>query len=67
MHKLSIPLPDGSCTEIAQLSVNEGKKMLGVWSSPTGLDTKHLQEVILNKTSKWVGKLKNAQLPTCLA
>ncbi len=67
MHKLSIPLPDGSRTEIAQLSVNEGKKMLGVWSSPTGSDTKHLQEVILNKTSKWVGKLKNAQLPTHLA
>jgi hypothetical protein len=67
MHKLSIPLPDGSRTEIAQLSVNEGKKMLGVWSSPTGSDTKQLQEVILNKTSKWVGKLKNAQLPTCLA
>jgi hypothetical protein len=66
-HKLSIPLPGGNRTEITQLLVNEGRKMLGVWSSPTGSDTKHLQEVIFGKTSKWVGKLKNAQLPTHLA
>jgi hypothetical protein len=42
----------------------EGRKMLGVWSSPTGLDTKHLQEVVLGKTSKWVGRLKNVHLST---
>jgi hypothetical protein len=35
-HKLTILLPGGDCTEIAQLLVMEGKKMLGVWSSPTG-------------------------------
>ena len=34
--RLSIPLPDGSRTEITQLSVDEEKKMLGVWSSPKG-------------------------------
>ncbi len=41
-HKLTILLPGGECTEIVQLSVTERKKMLGVWSSPTGSDTKHL-------------------------
>jgi hypothetical protein len=41
--------------------------MLGVWSSPTGSNTTHLQEVVLGKTSKWVGRLKNAHLPTYLA
>jgi hypothetical protein len=66
-HRLSIPLPDGSRTEITQLSVDEEKKMLGVWSSPKGSDTKHLQEIVLNKTSEWVRKLKNAHLPTNLA
>jgi hypothetical protein len=66
-HKLAILLPGGDCTEIAQLLVTEGKKMLGVWSSPTGSDTKHLQEVVLGKMSKWVGRLKNAHLPVHLA
>ncbi len=41
--------------------------MLGVWSSPTSLDKNHLQEVVLGKTSNWVGGLKNAHLPTHLA
>jgi hypothetical protein len=31
------------------------------------LDKNHLQEVVLGKTSKWVGGLKNAHLPTHLA
>ncbi len=66
-HKLMILLPGGDRTEIVQLLVMEGKKMLGVWSSPTGLDTKHLQEVVFGKTSNWVGRLKNAHLPVHLA
>jgi hypothetical protein len=49
------------------ITSHEERKMLGVWSSPTGLDTKHLQEVVLSKTLKWVGRLKNAHLPTHLA
>jgi hypothetical protein len=59
-HRLTILLPGGDCKAIEQLPVTEEKKMLGVWSSPTGSDTKHLQEVILGKMSKWVGRLKNA-------
>ncbi len=66
-HELTILLPGGSCKAIPQLPVTEGRKILGVWSSPTGLDTKHLQEVVLGKTLKWVGKLKNVHLPTHLA
>jgi hypothetical protein len=49
-YKLSIPLPDGSWEEIIQLPVLEPKKMLGVWSSPDGLDAKHLQKVVVGKT-----------------
>jgi hypothetical protein len=66
-HKLTILLPGGDRKAILQLPVTEGRKMLGVQSLPTGLDTKHLQEVVLGKTSKWVGRLKNAHLPTYLA
>jgi hypothetical protein len=32
-----------------------------------GIDTKHLQEVVLGKLSKWMGRLKNAHLPVHLA
>ena len=66
-HNMTILMPGGDRTKITQLPVTEGKKMLGVWSTPTGSDEKHLQEVILGKTSKWVGRLKNAQLPVHLA
>jgi hypothetical protein len=53
-YKLSIPLPDGSREEIIQLPVSESKKMLGVWSSPDGLDAKHLQELVVGKTRTWI-------------
>jgi hypothetical protein len=66
-HKLTILLPGGDCKAISQLPVMEGRKMLGVWSLPTGSDIKHLQEVVLGKTSKWVGRLKNVHLPMYLA
>ncbi len=65
--KLTIPLPDGTTEEIAQLTTTEVQKMLGVWLSPNGLDTLHLQEVVVGKVAKWTGWLKNAHLPTHLA
>ena len=33
--------------------------MLGVWSTPSGDDAKHLEEVIIGKTPTWVGRVKN--------
>ncbi len=41
--------------------------MLGVWSSPDGLDAKHLQEMVVGKTRTWVNQLRNANLPIHLA
>jgi hypothetical protein len=41
--------------------------MLGVWSSPDGNDTTHLQEVVVKKAEKWVQRLKNVHLLTHLA
>jgi hypothetical protein len=66
-YKLSIPLPDGSREEIIQLQVSESKKMWGVWSSPDGSDAKHLQEVVVRKSSTWVNHLQNFNLPIHLA
>ncbi len=40
--------------------------MLGVWSLPDGLDTKHLQEVVVGKTRTWVSRIRNSNLPTHL-
>ncbi len=62
-----IPLPDGTDADITRLPVSEARKMLGVWSSPDGNDTTHLQEVAVKKVEKWVQRLKNAHLPTHLA
>jgi hypothetical protein len=67
LYELTIILPDGTCRAITQLRVTDSRKMLGVWSSPNGSDKKHLQEVVIGKTTKWVGRLKNSHLPLHLA
>jgi hypothetical protein len=41
--------------------------MLGVWSTPSRDDAKHLEEVIIGKTRTWVGRLKNCPLAHHLA
>jgi hypothetical protein len=46
---LTIPLPDGAQAEIQQTSIDEAKKMLGVWSTPSGDDTRHLKECVIAK------------------
>jgi hypothetical protein len=61
-YKMSIPLPDGSRQEITQVNHNESKKMLGVWSNPTGGDDKHLQEAILGRAETWATRVKNSHL-----
>jgi hypothetical protein len=65
--KLTIPLPDSTMEEIAQLPITEVRKILGAWLSPDELDATHLQEVVIGKVAKWTGRLKNAHLPTHLA
>ncbi len=65
--RLTIPLPNGTMEEIAQLPITEARNMLGIWSSPDGLNAMHLQEVVVSKVTKLADCLKNAQLPTHLA
>jgi hypothetical protein len=67
LYELTIILPDGTRKAIMQFHVMDSRKMMGVWSLPNGSDKKHLQEVVIGKTTKWVGKLKNSHLPVHLA
>jgi hypothetical protein len=50
-----------------QLRVTDSRKMLGVWSAPSGSDKKHPEEVVVGKTTKWVDRLKNSHLQVHLA
>jgi hypothetical protein len=67
LYELTIILPDRTHKAITQLCVMDSWKMLGVRSFPNRSDKKHLQEVVIKKTTKWVGKLKNSHLPVHLA
>jgi hypothetical protein len=59
-HNVSIMLPDGSRQEIMQVNHDESKKMLRVWSNPTGSDDKHRNEAILGRTETWATRVKNS-------
>jgi hypothetical protein len=67
LYELTIILPDGTCRATPHFRVMDSRKMLGVWSLPNRSDKKHLQEVVIGKTTKWVGRLKNSHLPLHLA
>jgi hypothetical protein len=67
LFELTIILPDRTRKDITQLRVTDSKKMLGVWSAPCGSDKKHLEEVVVGKTTKWIGRLKNSHMPVHLA
>ncbi len=67
LYELTIILPDETRRAITQLHVTDSPKILGVWSLPNGSDKKHIQEVVIGKTAKWVGRLKNSHLPLYLA
>ena len=62
----TIPLPDGARAKIQQRSIKVAKKMLGVWSTPFGNDTRHLEECITAKTRTWMERIKNSSLHTHL-
>jgi hypothetical protein len=63
---LTIPLLDRARAEIQQTNIDEANKMLGVWSTPSGDDTRHLKECIIAKTRTWMEQIKNSPLPTHL-
>lgn len=40
--------------------------MLGVWSCPAGVDTVHLQEIVIGKMKTWIDRTRNGHLPATL-
>ncbi|KAL7524255.1 hypothetical protein ACHAXR_006735, partial [Thalassiosira sp. AJA248-18] len=58
-----IPMPDGSLETIKQLDVDVSKEMLGVWSCPSGDDSKHMQEKVIGRATKWLHRTLNGHLP----
>jgi len=63
---LSIPLPNGDRKDITKANADEAKKMLGVWSCPTGNDKKHIETNVVGKYRTWVDRSRNGHLPTKL-
>jgi hypothetical protein len=61
-----IPLPDGTCCNIEQISCDKAMKMLGVWSNPSGNDSAHLAENVEGRMVIWIERTKNGHLPPSL-
>ncbi len=60
--KMGILLPDSLTANIAQGDVNTAKKMIRVWLTINGNNTKHLEENTTDKTSCFINKMWNVHL-----
>jgi hypothetical protein len=63
---MEIPLPNGSTANIAHGDVNAAMKALGVWSTVSGSDDRHLEENVTGRTGSWISRMRNGHLPTRL-
>jgi hypothetical protein len=59
---ITIPLPDGGGAQIKQLPADTARKMLGVWSSPSGNNNTHLDNNIIARYRTWISRSKNGHL-----
>lgn len=64
--EMVIPLPDGTSCSIEQIPCDKARKMLGVWSCPSGNDSTHLAENVVGKMVTWIERTKNGHLPASL-
>ncbi len=63
---MGIPLPDGSTANIVHGDVTTTKKPLGVWSTVSGNDDKHLEENAPGRVGSWINRMRNGHLPARL-
>jgi hypothetical protein len=63
---MTIPLPDGPRAPISHGDVSTMEKLLGIWSSLNGKNSKHIEENVVGKTNQWINKMRNAHLPVHL-
>jgi hypothetical protein len=63
---MTISLPDGTRAHKSHGDVSTLEKLLGVWSTIDGNDSKHIEENVTGKTQQWINKMSNAHLPAHL-
>jgi hypothetical protein len=63
---MEIPLPDGSTAHIVHGDVSTTEKGLGVWSTVSGNDDKHLKENVTGRVGSWISRMRNGHLPARL-
>jgi hypothetical protein len=66
MTPIGIPLPDGSTANIVHGDVTTPKKTLGIWSTVSGNDDKHLEENATGRVGSWINRMRNEHLPARL-
>ena len=63
---LEVPGADRKNTPIEQLSVNESRKTLGLFTNPAGNNSKQL-DVLMDLVQKWTKRLCSSRLPVTWA
>jgi hypothetical protein len=63
---MTIPLPDSTRAHTLHWDVSTVEKLLGVWSTINGNNSKHIEENVTGKTKGWINKMRNAHLPVRL-
>jgi hypothetical protein len=63
---MEIPLQDGSTANIVHGDVITTEKALGVWSTVSGNDDKHLEENVTGRVGSWINRMRNRHHPARL-
>jgi hypothetical protein len=63
---MGILLPDGSTANIVHRDVTTAKKALGIWSTVSRNDDKHLEEKATGRVGSWINRMCNGHLPARL-
>ncbi len=63
---MEILLPDSSTANIVHKDVIIAKKALGIWSTVSGNDDKHLKKNVTGRVGSWINRMCNGHLPARL-
>jgi hypothetical protein len=66
MAPMEIPLPDSSTANIVHGDMMTTEKALGIWSTVSGNDDKHLEENVTGRVGPWISRMQNGHLPARL-
>jgi hypothetical protein len=63
---MEILLPDSSAANIVHGDVMTAEKALGIWSTGSGNNDKHLEENVTVRIGSWISRMRNGHLPARL-